>query len=289
MTTTQRHRHRRAKRQQATTTTVVVDTRDASAQATEFVYAVTAALGVNTIAFAEQADIPVAASIKISGNVISAAHVQWHYPQHETSFEQWLVTTCFQQVENSIVWAVVQTGDEVFPLLSAAMAYAHARDGALLVDAGAQGSLTETIREATYHHIDALKYDHYEPSAHITLVNTPTWHDVSLMLHTTQTNALQSAALNDIVRAARYHFLHTVIDCGADLFLGQRLAHHGARVIHIDDQSHPLYVDLQPYKTLNCHSHKIPAYGTGRDFQDISNTTRRRGRMRRWMKHGDVT
>lgn len=268
--------------------TVLVDTQDATVQATEFVYAVVAALGMRIVELADADDTATAANIQVSGNMLSAQNRQWHYPDHEAAFEHWLVTTCFPRVEHSTVWAVVQTGVEPFPLLSAAMAYAHADDNALLIDADASGALTETILRATDHGIDVLTFDLDLPSPHIYLLNAPSWEKVTMMLHVNRGNPLNSVLLIDTVHAARHHFAHTVIDCGADLFLAQRLAAEGAHVIHIDDHSRPLYVNLQPYKQVDYHSHRIPEYGTRRDFEYIVNTARRRRSLRRWMQRGDT-
>lgn len=268
--------------------TVLVDTQDATAQATEFVYAVVAALGMHLVELADADDTATAANIQVSGNMLSADNRQWHYPDHEAAFEHWLVTKCFPRVEHSTVWAVVQTGLEPFPLLSAAMAYSHADDGALLIDADASGALTEAILHATDHAIDVLEFDLDLPSPHIYLLNAPTWENVTMMLHVNRNNPLNSVLLIDTVHAARHHFAHTVIDCGADLFLAQRLAAEGVQVIHVDDHSRPLYVNLQPYKQVDYHAHRIPEYATRRDFEYIVNTTRRRRGMRRWMQRGDA-
>ena len=266
----------------------MVDTQDATPQATEFVYAVVAALGLNIVELADTADHPVAANVQVWGNTISAGDRQWHYPDHEAAFEHWLVTTCFRRVKDSTVWAVVQTGVEVFPLLAAAMAYAHAADGALLIDADATGKLSQTILDATDHSIEPLAFDRDLPSAHIYLLNAPRWHHVTMMLDAQRSNPLHSVLLRDTVHAARHHFAHTVIDCGADLFLAQRLAEEGAQVVHVDDESRPLYVHLKPYKRINYFSHRIPRYGTRPDFEYLVSATRRRRRMRRWMQRGDA-
>lgn len=288
MTTTQRKPNRAKNRPQVTNTTVLVDTQDATVEAAGFVYAVIAALGLDMIELVDADETPAAASIHVSGNVIWAADRQWHYPDHEAGFEHWLVTACFPRVHNSTVWAVVQTASEAFPLLSAAMAYAHCDDGALLIDADATGALTQTIVHATQHAVEVLPFDQVLPSPHIHLLNTPRWQDVAMMLHTNRSNPLHSVLLRETVHAARYHFAHTVIDCGADLFLAQRLAAEGAHVIHVDDHSRPLHVDLEPYKRLNYFSHRIPTYGTRRDFEHIANNHRQRRGMRRWMRHGDA-
>lgn len=288
MTTTQRKPARGKKTPPVSTATVMVDTQGATPQATEFVYAVIAALGLNLVELTDSSEQPVAASLQVWGNTISAGNQQWHYPDHEAAFEHWLVTTCFRRVKDSTVWAVVQTGVEVFPLLAAAMAYAHADDGALLIDADATGKLSETILEATGHRIEPLAFDLDLPSAHIYLLNAPRWHHVTLMLDPKRSNPLHSVLLRDTVHAARHHFAHTVIDCGADLFLAQRLAEEGAQVVHVDDHSRPLYMNLEPYKRINYFSHRIPEYGTRRDVEYLVNAARRRRGMRRWMQRGDT-
>ena len=288
MTTTQRRAPRAKTRQQAINATVLLETHDATEEAATFVYAVIAALGLDSIELADADETPVAASIQVSGNLISAANRQWHYPDHEAGFEHWLVTTCFPRVENSTVWAVVQTGLDTFPLLSAAMAYAHSDDGALLIDADATGALSDIILQATNHQVEVLQFDRELPSPHIYLLNTPKWHHVAMMLHVNRSNPLHSVLLRETVHAARYHFAHTIIDCGADIFLAQRLAQEGAHVVHVDDHSRPLHVDLAPHKYLNYFSHRIPEYGTRRDFEYIANTTRRRRGMRRWMRQGET-
>jgi len=268
---------------------VLVDTQDATPEAAEFVYTVVAALGLRLVELADADETPPAASLQVSGNMLATAARQWHYPDHEAAFEHWLVTTCFRRVDQSTVWALVQTSVDSYPLLAPAMAYAHADDGALLIDADASGALTDTILQATDHAIEVLEFDLHLPSPHIYLVNAPSWRDVTMMLHVNRSNPLHSVLLRETVHAARYHFAHTIIDCGADLFLAQRLAAEGAHVIHIDDDSRPLYVDLEPHKRLDYFSHRIPEYGTRRDFEFIVNTTRRRRSMRRWMQRREAS
>lgn len=288
MTTTQRKPIRGKKAPPVTKLTVLVDTQDATEEAAEFVYAVVAALGLDIVELTDADDSPPAASVQVSGNMLYAADRQWHHPDHEAAFEHWLVTTCFRRVEQSTVWALVQTGIEPFPLLSAAMAYAHANTSALLIDADASGALTNNILRATDHAIDVLTFDMTLPSPHIYLLNAPSWQYVTMMLHVNRANPLNSVLLPETIHAARYHFAHTIIDCGADLFLAQRLAAEGAHVIHIDDHSRPLHVNLKPHKQIDYYAHRIPEYGTRRDFEYIVNTTRRRRGMRRWMQRGDA-
>lgn len=288
MTTTQRKLPQGKKSPPVTDLTVLVDTRDATADATDFVYAVIAALGLHSVELADADDTSVAASIQVSGNMISAANRQWHVPDHQADFEHWLVTTCFRRVKESTVWVVVQTGTETFPLLAAAMAYAHADDGALLIDADATGALTETILQATDYSVDVLEFDLGLPSPHIYLLNAPSWHHVTMMLHVNGSSPLHSVLLRETLHAAQHHFTHTVIDCGADLFLAQRLFEEGAQVVHVDDHSRPLFVDLAPFKRVNYFSHRIPDYGTRRDFEYLVNAARRRRGMRRWMRRGDA-
>lgn len=287
MTTTQRSLTRGKKIPPVNDVTVLVDTQDATPQATEFVYAVVAALGLNLVELTDTANHPVAASVQVWGNTISAGGKQWHYPDHEAAFEHWLVTTCFRPVPHSTVWAVVQTGTVALPLLAAATAYAHAGDGALLIDGDVTGNLSHTILEATNHQVEPLVFDLDLPSAHIYLLNAPRWHRVTMMLDATRSNPLHSVQLRETVDAARHHFTHTVIECGADLFLAQRLAEEGAQVVHVDDYSRPLYVNLEPYKRINYFSHRIPEYGTRRDFEHLVSATRSRRRMRRWLQRGD--
>lgn len=267
--------------------TVLIDTQDATAEAAAFLYAVIAALGMDSVELPDADDSPKAANIQVSGNTLYAAQQQWQYPDHESLFEHWLVTTCFPAVETSTVWAVVQTGAQAFPLLAAALAYAHADHGSLLIDADATGALTNTILTDTDQAVEVLDYDHQLPSPHIYLLNAPRWQRVTLMLQRNRSNPLHSVLLLDVLSAARYHFKHTVIDCGGDLFLAQRLAAADVRVIHLDDASRPLYVDLKPYKSIEYFTHRIPEYATRTDFEFIAHNTRRRATLRRWAQQGD--
>lgn len=104
--------------------TILVETRDATEQAAEFVYAVAAALGLNIIEVTDCGDDPTAVHVQVSGNTLEAEARRWYYPDHEATFERWLVATYFPDAEQNTVWAVVQTGTDHYPLLSAAMAYA---------------------------------------------------------------------------------------------------------------------------------------------------------------------
>lgn len=287
MTTTQRKHLGKQKAPAATT--VLVDTQDATEAAAEFIYAVAAALGLDIVELLDADDLPKAAHVQVSGNVLSTETRQWHYPDHEPTFEHWLVTKCFPRVEHQTTWAVVQTGTDHYPLLAAAMAYAATeRDNAtLLIDADAAGTLTDTILQSTAEAIQILDFDFAMPSPHIYLLNAPVWAGVTMMLQVNGANPLNSVLVNETSKAARQHFGDVVINCGADLFMAQRLAADGAQVVHVDDYSRPLYVQFEPHKKLDYASHNIPDYGTRHDFEFIYKNTRRRKSMRRWMKRGD--
>lgn len=265
----------------------MVDTRDATEAAAEFIYTVAAALGLETVELAEADDTAKAASIQVSGNTLYSNAKQWHYPDHDATFERWLVSQCFPRQETSTAWAVVQTGADAYPLLSAAMAYAVADNGALLVDADAAGILTTTIQRDTDTAIEVLDFNQQLPSPHVYLLNAPTWAGVTMMLQADGGSPLNSVLIAETTVAAQQHFGHVVIDCGADLFMAQRLAAEGVQVVHIDDYSRPLYVDFEPYMKLDYAHHGIPDYGTRRDFEFIYKNTRRRKGMRRWMERGD--
>lgn len=268
---------------------VLVDTSSASDDAARFVYAVIAALGMDIVELADaNDDASYAATIQVGDNTIVADHKQWHYPDHEATFEHWLVTTCFPSSVDPTVWALVQTGSERFKMLAAAMAYAYQDQGVVLIDADASEALSRSILEATDDAIDILTFDFEMPSPHIYMLNAPTWEGVTMLLQVDRANPLNSVLLPETLQAAKYHFAHTVIDCGADLFLAQRLAAAGSRVIHIDDGARPLYIDLTPHKRIEYFSHDIPPYGTRRDFEFIVHNTRRRAGMRRWMQRGDA-
>lgn len=270
--------------------TILVDTQDATDQAAEFAYAVAAALGLNIVELTDAGDDPKAAHVQVSGNTLYADGRQWHYPDHEATFERWLVSKCFPRADHKTVWAVVQTGIDSYPMLAAAMAYATAETdtGTLLLDADAAGTLTETILATTEHAIEVLDFDLSMPSPHIYLLNAPVWAGVTMMLQSNGANPLNSVLLADTVAASRQHFCHVVINCGADLFMAQRLADDGAQVVHVDDCSRPLYMKFTPHKRLDYASHRIPDYGTRRDFEFIYTNTRRRKGMRRWMERGDT-
>lgn len=269
--------------------TVLVDTRDATAAAETFVYAVIAALGMRIIEYDAADDTQYPVHLQVSGNTVYSGDHQWQYPDHETTFERWLVTKYFPHVNNPVVWAVVQTSYDTFPILSAAMAYAqvHAEDKVLLIDADAAEALSRHILDDTNHAIDLLEFDFELPSPHIYLLNAPVWHGVTMLLHAGQANPLNSVLLTDTLQAARHHFDHTVIDCGMDLFLAQRLAAEGALVIHIDDHSRLLHVDLDTHWQVNYFRHNIPVYGTRRDFEFVVKSTRGRRSLRRWLQRGD--
>src|SRR5690625_302240 len=291
MTTTQRRPRRQKKTPSHSPRTILVDTRDANSQAAEFVYAVAAALGLDIVELPHAEDASKVVHIQVSGNTVYADARQWHYPEHEATFEHWLVSKCFPRAEHNTVWATVQTGNGSYPLLAVAMAYATAgatAGGTLFVDADAAGTLTDTILEATDHAIEALDFDFSMPSPHIYLLNAPVWEGVTLMLQRNSTNQYNSVLLADTTDTARQHFRHVVVNCGADLFIAQRLAADGAQVVHVDDFSRPLYVKFDPYKKLDYASHRIPDYGTRRDFEFIYTNTRRRKGMRRWMERGDL-
>jgi len=268
--------------------TALVDTTRADDDAAYFVYAVIAALGINIVELHDADDGPYAVTIQVRGSTILAQDHQWHFPDHEATFERWLAETYFPAPEQSTVWAVVQTGAERFELLAAAMAYAYRDDGALLIDADASTSLSQRIHSATQYAVDVLPFDFDLPSPHIYVLNAPRWEGVSMLLQTSRTNPLNSSLLINTVQAARRHFAHTIIDCGADLFLAQRLAAAGVRIIHIDDYSRPLHVELTPYKRIDYFAHTIPPYGTRSDFEFLVHNTRRRARMRRWLNRGDT-
>ena len=289
MSTTQRKLRQGKSTPPVTLMTVLVDTTDASDDAARFVYSVIAALGLEFVELADAEDAPYAATIQVRGNTILTGNNQWRHPGHEAAFEDWLVTTCFARVSDPTVWAVVQTGSERFELLAAAMAYAFQGDGALLIDADAAEALSQTILKATDDAVESLDFDFDLPSPHIYMLNAPTWEGVAMLLQVDRANPLNSVLLPDTLQAAQYHFAHTIIDCGADLFLAQRLEVAGSRIVHIDDCTRPLYVDLTPYKRIEYFAHDIPPYGARDDFELIVHKTRRRGSMRRWMQRGDQT
>lgn len=288
MTTTQRKPFRAKKASSTPPPTVLVDTQDATEAATEFVYAVTAALGLNTVDLTEADEVPKAAHIQITGNTLSADSRRWHYPDHEAKFERWLVSKCFPRTEHSTAWAVVQTSTDTYPLLAAAMAYAVADEGVLLIDADAAGTVTAAILDDTEHAIEVLGYDLALPSPHIYVLNAPRWAGVAMMLQVNGQSPLNSILIAEAAIAAQYHYKHVVINCGADLFMAQRLAAEGVQVVHLDDFSRPLYVDFEPYKKLDYAEDRIPDYGTRRDFEFIYKNTRRRKGMRRWMERGET-
>lgn len=284
MTTTQRKPPRGKKISPAQT--ILVDTRDATEAATEFIYAVAAALGLDTVELTDADDVPKAAHIQVTGNTLYADNRRWQYPDHEAKFERWLVSTCFPRTEHSTAWAVVQTGADAYPMLAAAMAYAVANDGAILLDADAAGTLSAAILEETEYAIDVLDYDIGLPSPHIYVLNAPQWAGVAMMLQVNGKNPLNSILIAEATIAAQYHYPHVVINCGADLFMAQRLAAEGVQVVHVDDHTRPLYVDFEPYKKLDYAEDRIPDYGTRRDFEFIYKNTRRRKSLRRWMERG---
>lgn len=290
MTTTQRKPRRGKKAPPPSLMTMLVDTQDATEEAAEFVYAVAAALGLDIVELTDADESPKAAHVQVSGNTLSADAKRWHFPNHGATFERWLVSKCFPRAAHNTTWAVVQTGIDSYPLLAPAMAYATTADdsNALLIDADAAGTLTETILTTTEHAIDVLEFDFAMPSPHIYLLNAPVWAGVTMMLQVDGSNPLNSVLLSDTVAAARQHFRHVVINCGADLFMAQRLAADGVQVVHVDDFSRPLYVNFDPYRKLDYSSHRIPDYGTRRDFEFLYTNTRRRKAMRRWMERGDT-
>ena len=290
MTTTQRRSRRQKNAPSHGLRSVLIDTQDATGPAADFVYAVVAALGLDIIESPDAGDTTNVVHIQVSGNRMYAGDRQWHYPEHEATFEHWLVSQGFPRATHNTVWATVQTGHDNYPLLAAAMAYAASETAAhrtLLLDADASGALTTTILDDTDHRVEVLEFDRFLPSPHIYLLNAPVWEGISLLLQQHGANPLNSVLLDDTVAAARHHFHTVVVNCGADLFMAQRLAADGAQVVHVDDFSRPLYVQFEPHKKLDYSSHRIPEYGTRRDFQFIYSNTRRRKGMRRWMERGD--
>ncbi|HIY85636.1 MAG TPA: hypothetical protein H9822_04220 [Candidatus Yaniella excrementavium] len=290
MTTTQRRFRRHKATASYSLRPVLIETHDATGPATEFVYAVVAALGLDLAEPSEAEDTNTVVYVQVCGSTLYADDKQWNYPEQQATFEYWLVSQCFPRVAHNTVWATVQTSHDHYPLLAAAMAYATtgiAASGTLLLDADASGALTDTILDATDNSVEVLDFDLALPSPHIYLLNAPIWEDVTLLLQRHGANPLNSVLLDDTVAAARHHFHTVVINCGADLFMAQRLAADGAQVVHVDDFSRPLYVQFEPYKKIDYASHRIPEYGTRRDFQFIYTNTRRRKGMRRWMARGD--
>lgn len=288
MTTTQRKPTRGKKAPPVTRMPVLVDTTGATQAAAHFVYAVVAALGMEIVEFIDADDDPAAANIQVRGNTIVVDNHQWHYPDHRGAFEDWLVSKCFPNTADPTVWAVVQTSTERFDMLAAAMAYAYRDDGALLIDADASEALSRHILTATEHAIEVLRFDFDLPSPHVYVLNAPKWEGVSLLLQSDRASPLNSVLLPDTLQAAQQHFAHTIIDCGADLFLAQRLAASGTRVIHVDDCARPLHVKLTPYKRIDYFAHNVPQYAARQDFEFIVHNTRRRASMRRWMQRGDT-
>lgn len=253
-----------------------------------FVYAVIAALGLTLIDQQAEHDQD-AVVIELNGHRIAADNRQWHHPDHEAGFEHWLTTACFPAVRDPAVWAIVQTSTDTFPLLAPALAYAHSgpEHHVLLIDADATETPSQHILTATDHAIPTLAFDFQLPSPHVYLLNAPRWHHVTMLLQVDRANPLNSVLLPETLRAAQQHFHHTVIDCGADLFLAQRLATHGVRVIHVDDYSRPLHTTVVPHRAVNYFNHRIPVYGTRRDFEFLVRSSAGRRTLRRWLAHGD--
>lgn len=287
MTTTKRHRIRAKNAPPGSNTTVLVDTEDATPPAAHYVYAVCAALGVQPVTLDATTDDDLAATIQVTGNTLISGVHQWTYPTQNNVFEHWLVNTCYPKVSNPAIWAVVQTGKDPYPLLAAAMAYAHQKTGALFIDANAAETSSSLILEAAGQTLNTLDFDFDLPSPHIYLLNTPRWEGINLLLKTGQANPLSTVLLTDTVHAARHHFSHTVVDCGADLFLAQRLNDEGAHVIHLDDYTRPIHVKFSPHKRVDYYSTRIPEYGRRRDIEFIVHNTRRRAALRRWMERGE--
>ena len=158
------HRKSEGTERSICTRITAVDTTRADDDAAYFVYAVIAALGINIVELHDADDGPYAVTIQVRGSTILAQDHQWHFPDHEATFERWLAETYFPAPEQSTVWAVVQTGAERFELLAAAMAYAYRDDGALLIDADASTSLSQRIHSATQYAVDVLPFDFDLPS-----------------------------------------------------------------------------------------------------------------------------
>lgn len=287
MTTTQRRPKRDKTTRDSTPTSILVDSQHGTEAASELVYATAAALGLEIVDPAETGDASVITNIEVSGSHLQTGAHRWQYPHQGAEFERWLVATCFPQTADSISWAVVQTSTQTYPLLAAAMAYSQANSGAVLIDADPASELTDSILEGTHHDIEVLEFNTETTSPHVYLLNAPTWAGITLVLQAPGTNPLTTVCVTDTVAAAQQHFGHVVINCGADLFLAQRLAADGTRVIHVDDAARPLKVNFQAYKKLDYTHDRIPDYGTRTGFELISTTRRRRKGMRRWMNRGD--
>lgn len=286
--TTQRRLRWGKKPKQDTPRSILVDDQDGTVEATEFVYAVVAALGLVPRKCSEAPDEQwVVAKIHVAGPMLRAEDHQWHYPEEATSFQRWLSQTSFPRPQHTTDWAVVQTGADTYPLLSAAMAYAVCKDATLFIDADTTGPLSQTILSATGNDLTVLDIDEPVPSPHICLLNAPSWAGLTMLLQTDGANPLSSKMLPDTLAAAHQYFAHVVINCGADVFRAQLLAAQGVRVIHVDDCSRPLYVNFQPHKKVDYHRHRVPAYGRGDDFGVLAKTTRNRKALRRWMQRGD--
>lgn len=285
--TTQRRLRWGKKPKQDTPRSILVDDQDGAVEATEFVYAVAAALGLVPRQRTEAANEPRVVKIAVIGTTLHAEDRQWHYLEEATSFQQWLSQTYFPRPPHSTDWAVVQTGADTYPLLSAAMAYAVCNDTTLLIDADTSGTLSQRILSATDKGFQVLDIDEPAPSPQICLLNAPHWAGLTLLLQADEVNPLGSKMLPDTLAAAHQHFKHVVINCGADLFRAQLLAAKGVRVIHVDDCSRPLYANFQPHKKVDYHRHRVPTYGKHADFGVLAKTTRKRKALRRWMQRGD--
>ncbi len=258
-------------------------------EAADFVYTVAAALGLVPRKCPETANEQPVVKIRVAGTMLHSEDHQWRYPEEATSFQRWLSHTYFPRPQHSTDWAVVQTGADTYPLLSAAMAYAVCNDATLLIDADTSGSLSQTILSATDNDLAVLDIDERTPSPHICLLNAPYWAGLTMLLQADGVNPLSSKMLPDTLAAAHQHFAHVIINCGADVFRAQLLAAKGVRVIHVDDCSRPLYANFQPHKKVDYHRHRIPTYGRHDDFGVLAKTTRNRKMLRRWMQRGDLS
>lgn len=287
MTTTQ-HRRRWGKKPKLNTPWgILVDNQGGTIEATEFVYAAAAAFGLVPLQLSEAGNEPPAVTIQVVDNILHTQDHQWHYPKEATSFQRWLSRAYFPQAQHNADWALVQTGTDTHPLLSAAMAYALSNDATLLIDADTSGTLSQTISAATDNAVEALNINELTPSPQICLLNAPQWAGLTMLLQAGETNPLSSTMLPDTLAAAHQHFAHVVLNCGTDIFKAQLLAAIGVRVVHLDDYSRPLYANFQPHKKLDYRKHRIPTYGRHDDFRVLAKTTRHRRTLRRWMLRGD--
>src|SRR5699024_6654558 len=159
---------------------VLIETHDATGPATEFVYAVVAALGLDLAEPSEAEDTNTVVYVQVCGSTLYADDKQWNYPEQQDTFEYWLVAQCFPQVASNTAWDTVQTSPHHDPLVAAAMAYATpgiAASGRVLHDADASRALTDTMLDATDNRVEVLDFDLARPSPHIYLLTAPIWED----------------------------------------------------------------------------------------------------------------